>query len=125
MIVIDASAMIDALARHPNAGRIDPWLDDDLVAPDVLIAEVVRFFGRATREPQRSLADSAITDLRTADIDYAPVWPHLDRVWELRHTVSVYDACYVAVAEAHDCPVVTTDARLGRVRDLADRIIVV
>ncbi len=35
------------------------------------------------------------------------------RIWELRHSVSAYDAAYVAVAEAHDLPLVTSDARLA------------
>ena len=49
-----------------------------------------------------------------SDIDVVPVWPHAERIWELRHTMSTYDACYVAVAEACDCPLLTTDERLGR-----------
>ncbi len=36
-----------------------------------------------------------------------------DRVWELRHNLTAYDAAYVAVAEALDCSLVTGDARLA------------
>ena len=38
----------------------------------------------------------------------------LQRAYELRATVTVYDAVYVALAEALDCPLLTADARLAR-----------
>jgi predicted nucleic acid-binding protein len=38
----------------------------------------------------------------------------LDRIWDLRDSVSAYDATYIALAEALDCPLLTADARLSR-----------
>ena len=38
----------------------------------------------------------------------------LDRIWELRDNLTAYDATYVALAEALDCPLLTTDVRLAR-----------
>ena len=38
----------------------------------------------------------------------------LQRAYELRATVTVYDAVYVALAESLDCPLLTADARLAR-----------
>lgn len=40
--------------------------------------------------------------------------PHMTRIWELRDAMTAYDATYVALAEALECPLVTMDARLGR-----------
>ncbi len=37
-----------------------------------------------------------------------------ERVWQLRHSVSIYDAWYVALAEALDAPLATLDLRLTR-----------
>ena len=54
-----------------------------------------------------------------------PVWPYAERIWQLRHCVSPYDACYVAVAEALGCPLLTTDFRLGRADGVRAPIIVV
>ncbi|WP_442790453.1 type II toxin-antitoxin system VapC family toxin [Nonomuraea sp. NBC_01738] len=34
------------------------------------------------------------------------------RMWELRGDLTLYDASYVALAEAEDCPLLTGDARL-------------
>ena len=36
------------------------------------------------------------------------------RAWQLRQTVSFYDALYVALAERLDCPLVTADKRIAR-----------
>ncbi len=39
--------------------------------------------------------------------------PFADRIWELRHTVTGYDAWYVALAEALRLPLATLDAKLA------------
>jgi predicted nucleic acid-binding protein len=36
-----------------------------------------------------------------------------DRVWELQHNASAYDATYLAFAEQLDVPLVTADRRLA------------
>ena len=43
-----------------------------------------------------------------------PASPLLRRACELRATVTVYDAVYVALAEALGCDLVTVDSRLAR-----------
>ena len=111
MIVVDASAMIDLLNRAPNADRIEALLEDDVCAPDSIVPEVIRSLSR------QSLADP-LAHMRfelfsSFEIQFLPSWPYARRIWELRRSVSAYDACYVAVAEALECAVLTTDARLA------------
>jgi predicted nucleic acid-binding protein len=36
------------------------------------------------------------------------------RVWELRNNLTAYDACYVALAEALGCTLLTADVKLSR-----------
>jgi len=43
-----------------------------------------------------------------------PATRMLERIWELRHVLTPYDAAYVALAEALGLPLATTDRRLGR-----------
>ena len=43
-----------------------------------------------------------------------PHRPLMKRIWELRHSISAYDASYVALAELLPAPLVTCDARLAR-----------
>ena len=120
MIVLDSSAVVDYLLDlEPEAS----WVRERIVeaetrahAPHVLDVEVVgviRAFvlERALPEPNARLAVRALGEL--------PVrrYPHvqlLDRVWELRSTLSASDATFVALAEALDVPLVTTDRRLAR-----------
>ena len=59
-------------------------------------------------------ADQLARVFQGAPVKYVHVWPHAARIWDLRHNLSPYDACYVAVAEELDAPLVTTDLRLAR-----------
>jgi predicted nucleic acid-binding protein len=38
----------------------------------------------------------------------------IDRIWQLRETLTPYDASYIALAEALGLSLITTDRRLGR-----------
>ncbi|MGH4014270.1 MAG: hypothetical protein ACRDSL_10150 [Pseudonocardiaceae bacterium] len=55
-----------------------------------------------------------------ADFDDLPIrrWPSVHalcrRAFQLRDHFSAYDAAYLALAEALDCPLLTRDARLAR-----------
>lgn len=118
MIVVDTSAIIGVLAGQPRIPQLVDRLisDSDLHAPHLLDVE----FQHALR---RLVVSGAITDERAADarMDFADLtvirYPHVslaDRMWELRHNVTAYDAAFLALAEALDAPLVTCDARLAR-----------
>jgi predicted nucleic acid-binding protein len=46
-------------------------------------------------------------------VELYPFLPFQDRVWQLRESLTAYDAWYVALAEAHDVPLATLDRRLA------------
>jgi len=126
VIVVDASAIIELLNRSPKGLALEQFMNDDLAAPDTLIPEVVRYYGRMARaESYREIAESAIRDLDAAEIQYMAIWPYTRRIWELRHSVSPYDSCYVAVVEALNCPILNADERLARANGVRAPIIAV
>ena len=122
MIAVDASTMIQLLTNAPGSSGIAALLDDDIAAPELLIAEVTRFLARLERHGEP--VEPARRALAAASIDYLPTWPHAERMWELRHNVSPYDACYVVVAERMECPLLTADARLALAAGLLTQVIV-
>jgi len=118
LIVVDTSAVIGVLAGQPRVARlVDRVINDgDLHAPHLIDVE----FQHALR---RLVVARAINDDRAADarMDFADLtivrYPHVflaDRMWELRHNVTAYDAAFLALAEALGAPLVTCDARLAR-----------
>lgn len=118
MIVVDSSAVIDALAATTGTEDLRAYLaGEDLHAPSLLDFEIVSVLRRFTRTGEVSSARAQ--DLLT-DFDELPVhrWASVDalrrRAFQLRENVSAYDASYVALAEALECPLLTRDSRLSR-----------
>lgn len=127
MIVVDASVIVASLLSTAGAGALARErlrLDPDLQVPHLLDVEVAAALRRRVRLGQTdlALATEALADL--ADLA-ALRWDHeplLTRVWELRENVTAYDAVYVALAEALDAPLVTSDARLARAPGLGCQV---
>jgi predicted nucleic acid-binding protein len=115
-VVVDASFVTAAL--HGN-GDDDGWAAhvlsaEDVLAPHLMPSEVTSYLRRAERLGQISpaLAVLAHADLTALDVDLLPYAPFAERIWELRHSVTTFDAWYVALAEAFDAPLATLDLRL-------------
>lgn len=114
MKVVDASAVIDLLMRAPQASRLEEWLDDDVMAPELLVPEVYRALHRWVTRGLLSELDAtrALQVFDAMDIGYVATWPRANVMWGLRHRLSLYDACYVVVAMELKAPLITTDQRL-------------
>ncbi|MEO7118225.1 MAG: type II toxin-antitoxin system VapC family toxin [Candidatus Limnocylindrales bacterium] len=118
MIVVDTSALIGVLTGRPHVPRLIDRLSDDsdLHAPHLIDVEFIHALRRLVVSGDLS-ADRA-EDVRLDFADLSIVrYPHpslSDRMWELRHNVSAYDAAFVALAEALAVPLITCDARLSR-----------
>lgn len=116
--MVDASVVVLALGEDTAAGaRVRArLLGEQLTAPEIIDLEVMAAWRRLVQRgllPARRAAE-AVRDLSLFPVQRAPQRPLLARCWELRDTVTVYDAAYVALAEALGVFLITTDGRLSR-----------
>jgi predicted nucleic acid-binding protein len=119
VIVVDASVVANALADDADDGdlaRSTLRRGDRVGAPDLLDVESVavlrkRWAGGSLTA--RRFA-SAVRDLEDLPIERYPTCRLMRRAYELRDTVTPYDATYVALAEILECTLVTADGRLAR-----------
>ncbi len=113
MIVLDASAAVSALLNGGEARRL--LADEALHVPHLADVEVVSALRRHVAVGVLAEADArrALTVWKRLGLIRYASTPLLHRVWELRDTVSAYDAVYVALAENLGCALVTADARLA------------
>ena len=116
--VVDSSVLVAALI---DTGPHGDWAETvlaggSLYAPELARAEATNIFRRLERAKLITTpeANSARTDLMQLDIDLFPFDPFADRIWELRHHVTSYDAWYVALAEALKLPLATLDEPLSK-----------
>lgn len=118
MIVVDASVLAPVVADHGAAGtQLRRRLRGETVAvPDLARIEAISVI---RRQLQSNILDSSQASRAVAALLDLPllVYPTIDllgRAWPLRDNFTAYDACYVALAEMLDCPLLTADARLSR-----------
>jgi predicted nucleic acid-binding protein len=117
VIVVDASVVATALADDGSDGdRARQRLrGEQLTAPHLLDVEVASAWRRlaAAGHLDRRRVALALEDLRGLRVDRIAHGPLLARCWQLRENLTVYDAAYVALAEATGALLVTADARLA------------
>jgi predicted nucleic acid-binding protein len=118
VIVVDASALLEALLQTPAAAAIEARLFDDelpLHAPHLIDLEITQVLRRyaAIGQVDAARCQDALDDLQDYSLRRYQHDVLLPRVWELRHNLTAYDATYVALAEALDAPLLTRDRRLA------------
>ena len=122
MIVVDASVLAVALGDDGADGSSarGAVADEVLAAPELVDLEVLSVWRRqvAAGKVTAQRAALAVLDLAALPLRRMSHRLVLQRCWELRHTVTVYDAAYVALAEALAIPLLTADARLSRAAGL-------
>lgn len=119
MIVLDASAIAIFVVSDDATGGV--VRREVLAAREVSIPELADVETASTLRKKwiaGDIDDQRLADaLRTlADLPFRryPSSMFLQRAYELRSNVSPYGAMYVALAEALDCELLTSDARLAR-----------
>jgi predicted nucleic acid-binding protein len=117
VLVADTSAVLEAIAAlDAPPGLIERLAEDgDLHAPHLIDTELLHALRRMSIAGQ--ISDERAEDARSDFAELALVryrhQPLSDRVWELRHNVTAYDATFIALAETLSAPLITCDARLA------------
>lgn len=118
MIVIDASVLTDfLLGRTEAVEAVDRELigreHNPLHAPEVVEPETLNALRSLARGKSVSdrRAREAVDDLGVIRLIRYPHDPLRERIWELRHNLTAYDAAYLALAEALDGAILMTGDR--------------
>lgn len=100
-VVVDASVLIDALLPGPRQKPALAALEgaEVLAGPQHLPIEVLSVLRRISLREDSPALLTARRTLAQLDLDLVPLAEIGDRVWDLRHTLSAYDAAYLATAE--------------------------
>jgi predicted nucleic acid-binding protein len=118
VIAVDASVVAVALADdgHDGDHARTRLRGERLTAPELVDLEVTSVWRRQVRKGaiDARRAALALADLAALPLRRASHRPLLARCWELRDNLTIYDASYVALAEALDVTLLTGDSRLAR-----------
>ena len=116
MKTIDASVMIDMLIAPKFIQHNFDVLNDQLMAPHILICEVLNVLKRhqLSRSLSRADTNSLAAFFSDAPIDFIPTEALRSDIWAMSQNLSPYDAMYVSVAALSKTPLITRDQRLAR-----------
>jgi len=122
-LVVDASASVELVARTALGQQLAAfvrthsvlWVPDGLF--DVEVHAVLRRWDlRSVLTPDQVAASRLrLSSLR---LRRAAVSNLAEPAWQLRANITFSDACYVALAEALGCPLLTADLRLASAPNL-------
>ncbi|GGM72189.1 ribonuclease VapC12 [Longimycelium tulufanense] len=114
--VIDASALVEFLgARNPDRDLVKRLLSGVAAAPALIDVEVIGAIrAQVIRgEMSEDTAEGVMENLKVFTLARAPHTPYIERIWQLRHSITSYDAAYITLAEDLGLPLVTCDAKLA------------
>ncbi|HMH28844.1 MAG TPA: type II toxin-antitoxin system VapC family toxin [Steroidobacteraceae bacterium] len=117
-VVVDSSVLVAALL---DSGPHGAWAEKvlasgSLCTPQLARVEATNIFRRLERAKLVTTpeANAAQDDLMLLEMELFSFEPFAERIWELRHNMTSYDAWYVALAEALKLPLATLDEPLSK-----------
>jgi predicted nucleic acid-binding protein len=117
VIVLDASVVVELLTNGPLADSVRRDLagrSDSFIVPHLLDVEVMSALRSlvAGHRIDSHRSEQLLTDLAALPAERYPHTSLLGRIWELRHNFTAYDAAYIALAEATNSLLYTSDWKL-------------
>jgi predicted nucleic acid-binding protein len=119
MAVMDASLVVEVLLRTPlglDAFECEVLGGNGVHTPHLMDIEVMHTLRRSARLGLIAAHDAelAVKTLPRLQIERHAHLLLLPRIWELRDSVTAYDASYVALSEILGMPLLTCDSKLSR-----------
>ncbi|MEX1008813.1 MAG: type II toxin-antitoxin system VapC family toxin [Acidimicrobiia bacterium] len=117
--VIDSSAFVNLLVGRV-AGDDVALFDGEFSAPDVFMIETASGLRRTELRGLLSDAEAIrlFGEMLGTPIELVPSRELVERAFEMRHSLTIADGCYVALAEQLECGLLTADRRLARAPDI-------
>jgi predicted nucleic acid-binding protein len=114
-VVIDASVALKWVLDEPGQEAADALLDEELVAPSLMLIEAANALWRRSRRGEISgeEARERLAELQGAPVTIVPIEHDLLAAADLANTLGhpVYDCLYLALALRENTHVVTADSR--------------
>ena len=128
LLVVDASALVAALADGGPAGAAAAGSlgTHELAAPELLPFEVANVLRRLELAGRISAETAALAHSDLIDLP-VQLWPYAalaSGAWQLRGSLTLYDAAYVRLAAQLGVPLVTIDQRLARTASSSCQVVV-
>ena len=119
MIVLDASVVVELLMSGTLSDSLSRELaaqSDSFIVPHLLDIEVVSALRKllAGRRIDSHRTEQLLVQLAALPAERYAHTPLVGRIWELRHNFTAYDATYIALAEATNAVLYTSDEKLCR-----------
>ena len=116
--VVDSSIVLKWLHEEDDSERARALSRENLLAPPLLYLEVVNVAARKWQWQEQALVE-LVHQLERSGVAFDEPPPVGVARWAARG-LTAYDASYLALAEAHECRLVTADSRiLERAADIA------
>lgn len=133
LYVVDASVVVKWLVPEEHSEKAVALLDQhDLIAPDLVLAEVGNIFWKMQRRDELSddEALTALETLRPPPFELHPTEKLLPNAYLIaaRHDRTLYDSLYLALAVASSTRMVTADSKLCNAlasTDLSDHLMLI
>jgi len=114
-IVIDASVALKWVFHEPGTEAAIALLSEELVAPELWLAEAANALWRHVRLGEASAAEAVvrIEELGNAPVTSVSIAPYVRRALQFGTQLDhpIYDCVYLALAEHRETYVVTDDRR--------------
>jgi predicted nucleic acid-binding protein len=116
MKTVDASSLINLLAYPDEFSSHQNLLDDNLIAPAILVPEFLSGLRKLAirKHISTNLVNRIVNRFEGLQIELFTMSAYRRELWAMTKNFSLYDATYVLLAQTTYTPLITSDARMAK-----------